>query len=79
LFLPTFASRSKPARNTSLSAASFSTASRTPGAREALHAQHPHLTYDVTIKIEHLLRHADALQPSPARLPLPHQRCRITG
>jgi len=28
---------------------------------EALHAQHPHLTYDVTIKIEHLLRHADAL------------------
>lgn len=24
---------------------------------EALHREHPHLTYDVTIKIEHLLRH----------------------
>ena len=33
---------------------------------EALHAEHPHLTYDVTIKIEHLLRHADAL-PTLAR------------
>jgi radical SAM superfamily enzyme YgiQ (UPF0313 family) len=28
---------------------------------EALHAAHPHLTYDVTIKIEHLLRHRDLL------------------
>ena len=28
---------------------------------EALHAEHPQLTYDVTIKVEHLLRHADAL------------------
>ena len=28
---------------------------------EALHAEHPGLGYDVTIKIEHLLRHADAL------------------
>jgi radical SAM superfamily enzyme YgiQ (UPF0313 family) len=27
----------------------------------ALHAEFPDLTYDVTIKIEHLLRHADAL------------------
>jgi hypothetical protein len=27
----------------------------------ALHAEHPHLTYDVTIKVEHLLRHADLL------------------
>jgi len=27
----------------------------------ALHAEHPHLTYDVTIKIEHLLRHAEHL------------------
>lgn len=27
----------------------------------ALHAAHPRLTYDVTIKVEHLLRHADAL------------------
>src|SRR5262249_10476960 len=26
-----------------------------------LHREFPHLTYDVTIKIEHLLRHADAL------------------
>ncbi len=28
---------------------------------EALHREHPALTYDVTIKIEHLLKHADAL------------------
>ncbi len=28
---------------------------------EALHAEHPQLTYDATIKVEHLLRHADAL------------------
>src|SRR5579884_3924335 len=28
---------------------------------EALHASHPTVTYDVTIKIEHLLRHADFL------------------
>jgi len=28
----------------------------------ALHAQFPHLTYDVTIKVEHLLRHSDALR-----------------
>jgi radical SAM superfamily enzyme YgiQ (UPF0313 family) len=27
----------------------------------ALHAEFPHLTYDVTIKVEHLLRHPDAL------------------
>lgn len=30
---------------------------------EALHAEFPHLTYDVTIKIEHLLRHRDLLPP----------------
>jgi radical SAM superfamily enzyme YgiQ (UPF0313 family) len=28
---------------------------------EATHANHPHLTYDVTIKVEHLLRHSQAL------------------
>ncbi len=28
---------------------------------EALHAEHPELTYDVTIKVEHLLRHAEVL------------------
>lgn len=28
---------------------------------EALHAEHPKLSYDATIKIEHLLRHASAL------------------
>jgi radical SAM superfamily enzyme YgiQ (UPF0313 family) len=28
---------------------------------EALHAEHRNLTYDATIKVEHLLRHADAL------------------
>jgi radical SAM superfamily enzyme YgiQ (UPF0313 family) len=33
---------------------------------DALHAEHPKLTYDVTIKVEHLLRHADAL-PTLAR------------
>jgi radical SAM superfamily enzyme YgiQ (UPF0313 family) len=33
---------------------------------EALHAEHPHLTYDATLKVEHLLRHADAL-PTLAR------------
>lgn len=27
----------------------------------AMHAEHPRLTYDVTIKVEHLLRHADLL------------------
>ena len=27
----------------------------------ALHARHPHLTYDVTIKIEHLLKHRELL------------------
>jgi radical SAM superfamily enzyme YgiQ (UPF0313 family) len=29
---------------------------------EALHAEHPNLTYDVTIKVEHLLRHSQALR-----------------
>jgi len=29
---------------------------------QALHAGHPHLTYDVTIKIEHLLKHAAHLE-----------------
>jgi radical SAM superfamily enzyme YgiQ (UPF0313 family) len=33
---------------------------------EALHAEHPQLTYDATIKVEHLLRHSDAL-PTLAR------------
>ncbi len=33
---------------------------------EALHANHPQVTYDVTIKIEHLLRHSQAL-PALAR------------
>src|SRR6266403_700381 len=28
---------------------------------EAFHAEHPNLTYDVTIKVEHLLRHSQAL------------------
>jgi len=28
---------------------------------EGLHAAHPEVTYDVTIKVEHLLRHADLL------------------
>jgi radical SAM superfamily enzyme YgiQ (UPF0313 family) len=28
---------------------------------DALHASHPGVTYDVTIKVEHLLRHADLL------------------
>jgi hypothetical protein len=33
---------------------------------EALHAEHPNLSYDVTIKVEHLLRHSQAL-PTLAR------------
>ncbi len=33
---------------------------------QALHTKHPNLTYDVTIKVEHLLRHSDAL-PNLAR------------
>jgi radical SAM superfamily enzyme YgiQ (UPF0313 family) len=33
---------------------------------EALHADYPHLTYDVTIKVEHLLHHSQAL-PTLAR------------
>ena len=28
---------------------------------EAFHARHPHVSYDVTIKVEHLLRHRDLL------------------
>jgi radical SAM superfamily enzyme YgiQ (UPF0313 family) len=28
---------------------------------DGLHARHPHVTYDVTIKVEHLLRHRDLL------------------
>jgi radical SAM superfamily enzyme YgiQ (UPF0313 family) len=28
---------------------------------EALHAEHPDITYDVTVKVEHLLRHAEHL------------------
>jgi len=30
---------------------------------EALHAEFPHVTYDATIKIEHLLKHRDLLRP----------------
>ena len=30
---------------------------------EAMHAEHPHLTFDATIKIEHLLRHRAHLPP----------------
>ncbi len=30
---------------------------------EAMHAEHPHLTFDATIKIEHLLRHRRYLPP----------------
>ncbi len=29
---------------------------------EAMHREHPHLTYDVTIKIEHLLKHAQHIR-----------------
>ena len=34
---------------------------------EALHARHPRVTYDVTIKVEHLLRHRDAPAGAGAR------------
>ena len=48
-----------------------STVRRTPcGSSTALHAAHPDVSYDVTIKIEHLLRHRDLLP----RLPRPAAR-----
>ena len=40
---------------------------------QALHAAFPHLTYDVTIKIEHLLRYAEHL-PTLKRQAKKHQR-----
>ena len=42
---------------------------------EALHREWPELTYDVTIKVEHLLQHRDLLPVLKAhRLPVRHQR-----
>jgi hypothetical protein len=35
---------------------------------DGLHQEFPRLTYDVTIKIEHLLRHSDALPALGARI-----------
>ena len=45
---------------------------------EALHAAHPDVTYDVTIKVEHLLRHRDAARPARRdRVRVRHERGRI--
>ena len=60
---PTSTRRSRPARGTSRSAIpTSSTVRRTPcGSSTALHAAHPRVSYDVTIKVEHLLQHRDLL------------------
>ncbi len=34
---------------------------------DALHAAHPQVTYDVTIKVEHLLQHRDAAAAAGSR------------
>ena len=45
---------------------------------EALHAAHPDVTYDVTIKIEHLLQHRDLLgRLRGHRLRVRHERRRV--
>ncbi len=47
---------------------------------EALHAEFPEVTYDATIKIEHLLKHRDLLQCTARhRMLVHHQRGRIGG
>ena len=47
---------------------------------EALHREFPGLTYDVTIKVEHLLKHRDAAAGAGTdRLPVYHQRGGIAG
>ncbi len=47
---------------------------------EALHAEFPEVTYDATIKIEHLLKHRDLLSLlRDTRMPVHHQRGRIGG
>ena len=47
---------------------------------ERLAAEFPALTYDVTIKIEHLLQHADMLPLlRDDRLPVHHERRRVGG
>ena len=59
----TSAGRWRPARSTSPSAIPISSTARaTPCAIvEALHREWPGLTYDVTIKVEHLLKHRELL------------------
>ena len=54
------ARRSRPARGTSPSATPISSTASATRWRvvDALHAEFPGLTYDVTIKVEHLLKHA---------------------
>ena len=47
---------------------------------EALHAEFPSITYDATIKIEHLLQHRELLTRSERnRMPVCHQRGGIGG
>ena len=46
----------------------------------ALHAAHPRVTYDVTIKVEHLLQHRDLLPRLRGdRLPVRDERRRVAG
>ncbi len=60
---PTSPRRSRPARGTSPSAIPTSSTVPTHAMRivDALHAAHPPVSYDVTIKVEHLLQHRDLL------------------
>ena len=44
---------------------------------EALHARHPQLTYDVTIKVEHLLSTATCCRSGADRVPVRHERGRV--
>ena len=62
MVLEDIAARSRRALNTSPSAIPISSTGSGHAMQivEALHREHPGLTYDVTIKVEHLLKHAGA-------------------
>ena len=77
---PTSTPRSRPAPSTSrLAIPTSSTARRTRcGLSSALHAEHPSVSYDVTIKVEHLLQHRQLLPRLAATgCAVRHQRGRI--
>ena len=47
---------------------------------ESLHGEFPHVTYDATIKIEHLRKHRDLLRPlRDTGMPVRHDSGRIAG